>query len=179
MHIEGTTAAAYDDVVIVRWPEQRADAERLARLHRPHLMLVEASQPPPALEACLADWIRMPATDTDVRARLLALAARARRHPAVPTVDEFGEITFRGKRTFLSPTDQRLAEALVDSFDRAISDARLFEHIWGSEGDAAKVRVHVSRLRKRIQPLGLEITALRGVGYRLHAAHANAAVSAE
>ena len=34
--------------------------------------------------------------------------------------------------------------------------------------------MHVSRLRKRIEPLGLEITSIRGFGYRLHAAHARA-----
>ena len=73
---------------------------------------------------------------------------------------------------FLSPTDQRVAEVLVESFDRGVPEADLFARLWDGEGQASKVRVHVSRLRKRIQPLGLEITSIRGFGYRLHPASA-------
>ncbi len=75
---------------------------------------------------------------------------------------------------FLSPTDQRLAGLLVASFDGAVSEQVLFADLWDGEGESSKVRVHVSRLRKRIQPLGLEITFIRGFGYRLHAANSPA-----
>jgi two-component system, OmpR family, response regulator len=165
---------SHHDVIVVRWPEQRADAERLARLDRPHLLLVEPGVAPPELKSCLADWIRLPADDVDVRARLAALEARSRQHPAKPTVDGFGELSFAGKRVFLSPTDQRLAELLVASFDGAVSEQVLFADLWDGEGESSKVRVHISRLRKRIQPLGLEITFIRGFGYRLHAANSPA-----
>jgi hypothetical protein len=161
---------SHHDVVMVRWPEQRADAERLARLDRPHLLLVEPGVAPPELTSCLADWIRLPADDGDVRARLGALAARTLQHPPHPVVDEFGEFAYGGKRVFLSPIDQRLAEVLVASFDRGVSEKELFERLWDGEGEPSKVRVHVSRMRKRIEPLGLEITSIRGFGYRLHRA---------
>jgi two-component system OmpR family response regulator len=157
-------------VVVVRWPEQRADAERLARLDRPHLLLVEPGITPPRLSSCLADWIRLPADDGDVRARLAALAARALHHPPHPTVDGFGELSYSGQRVFLSPIDQRLAEFLVASFDRGVSEKQLFAELWDGEGEPSKVRVHISRLRKRIEPLGLEITSIRGFGYCMHAA---------
>jgi two-component system, OmpR family, response regulator len=169
-----TSAPGQDDVVLIRWPEQRADAERLTRLHRPQLLLVEPDAAPPILEGCLADWIRLPADDADVRARLTALVARARQHPAIPALDGFGELSFRGRRVFLSPIDERLAEALVASFDRGVPDEELFEKIWDGNGDASKVRVHISRLRKRIRPIGLEIASIRGYGYRLHAENARA-----
>ncbi len=175
MHTDGAFTPAPDhddDVVVVRWPEQRADAERLAALHRPHLLLVEPDAAAPVLEDCLADWIRLPAADADVRARLTALVARVHRHPAVPVLDGFGELSFRGRRVFLSPIDEQLATALVASFDHGVPDAELFDKIWDG-GDASKVRVHISRLRKRIRPLGLEIASIRGFGYRLHVAHAN------
>jgi DNA-binding response OmpR family regulator len=169
-----TPAPGQDDIVLVRWPEQRADAERLARLHRPHLLLVEPDAEAPVLEGCLVDWVRLPADDRDVRARLANLVARAQEHPAVPALNGFGELSFRGRRVFLSPTDERIAESLVASFDKAVSDEDIFERIWDGHGDASKVRVHISRLRKRIQPLGLEIASIRGVGYRLHVEHARA-----
>jgi hypothetical protein len=164
------TSALHHDVVVVQWPEQRADAERLARLHRPHLLLVEPGVAPPEIDSCLADWLRLPADDADVRARLTSLSARARRHPAMPTIDAYGELAFHGLRVFLSPTDQRVAEMLVTSFDRGVTDAELFARIFDGEGEPSKVRVHISRLRKRIEPLGLEITSIRGFGYRLHPA---------
>jgi hypothetical protein len=160
----------HHDVVVVRWPEQRADAQRLARLDRPHLLLVEPGVAPPELTSCLADWIRLPADDGDVRARLAALAVRASHHPQHPTVDGFGELSYAGRRVFLSPIDLRLAELLVASFDRGVSEKELFADLWEGEGEPSKVRVHVSRLRKRIEPLGLEITSIRGFGYRMHAA---------
>lgn len=165
---------SHHDVVVVRWPEQRADAERLARLDRPHLLLVEPGVAPPELDSCMADWIRLPADDVDVRARLAALEARARHHPTTPKVDGFGEFSYGGQRVFLSPTDQRVAEVLVGSFDRAVPEAELFGRLWDGAGEPSKVRVHISRLRKRIEPLGLEITSIRGFGYRLHPASARA-----
>jgi DNA-binding response OmpR family regulator len=73
---------------------------------------------------------------------------------------------------FLSPIDQRLAALLVASFDRGVNEKELFARVFDSEGEPSKVRVHISRLRKRIEPLGLEITSIRGIGYRLHAANA-------
>jgi hypothetical protein len=164
------TSAPHHDVVVVRWPEQHADAERLARLEQPHLLLVEPGVAPPELDSCLADWIRLPADDIDVRARLSALAARAVQHPSVPALDEYGELSYGGQRVFLSPTDHRLAELLVSSFDRGVPDQELLERIREGQEDPSKIRVYVSRLRKRIRPLGLEITSIRGFGYRLHSA---------
>jgi DNA-binding winged helix-turn-helix (wHTH) protein len=165
------SAPQHDDVVVVRWPEQRVDAERLARLELPHLLLVEPGVAPPALQGCLVDWIRLPADDADMRARLTALASRTLIHPSVPVVDRFGELSFRGRRVFLSPMDQKIAELLVASFDRGVTDRALVERIWNGEGASTRVRVHVSRLRKRVRPLGLEITSIRGYGYRLHHSH--------
>jgi Transcriptional regulatory protein, C terminal len=164
----------YDDVVVVRWPEQRNEAERLARLERPHLLLVEPGVDPPQLHGCLNDWIRLPTTDRDIRARRAALAARAEHHPPAPTLDAYGELSFRGRRVFLSPIDQRLATLLIRRYGHAVADAELFACVWHNEGEPARVRGHISRLRKRIQPLGLEITAIRGFGYRMDAAHTHA-----
>jgi DNA-binding response OmpR family regulator len=137
-------------------------------------LLVEPGVAPPELDSCLADWIRLPADDIDVRARLTALAARAVQHPTVPLLDEYGEVSYGGQRVFLSPTDHRLAELLIGSFDRGVPDQELLERIREGEEDASKVRVYVSRLRKRIRPLGLEITSIRGYGYRLHSSMVHA-----
>jgi hypothetical protein len=160
-----------EDVVVLRWPEQRLEAERLALLTVPHLLLVEPGAAPPALAVCLQDWIRLPADDQDVRARLAALVERARHHPAVPVLDGYGQLTYCGRRAFLSPTDERIAEVLVEAYDRGVSEETIFGAVWPEGGNPTKVRVHVSRLRKRLVPLGLEITSIRNFGYRLHTAN--------
>jgi hypothetical protein len=159
-----------EHVVVLRWPEQESDVARLARHDVPHLLLVEPGAPPPEVDSCISDWVRLPAEDADVRSRLHSLAQRASRHPMVPELGEFGEFSFRGQRVFLSPTDERIARVLVASFDHGVAEDELFSRVWGRGGTAVKVRVHVSRLRKRVLPLGLEITSIRGYGYRLHRA---------
>ena len=110
-HTNGVLASApgYDDVVVVRWPEQRAEAERLARLHRPHLLLVEPDAAPPNLGGCITDWIRLPADDADVRARLTALVARDPT-PGRTRPRRIRRTLVSGRRVYLSPTDERIAE---------------------------------------------------------------------
>ncbi len=158
------------DVVVLRYPEQRAEVERLTLLSVPRLLLVEPGAPPPASVSCLEDWVRMPAADTDVWARLEGLVHRAREHPAVPSLDGHGQLSFRGRRVFLSPTDERIAAALVAAFDHGVAEAELLRDVWPHGGHHGQLRVEVSRLRKRIAPIGLGITAIRGFGYRLHGA---------
>lgn len=162
---------ANENVVVMRWPEQRAEAERLFSLGVPVLWLVEPRSSPPSSSTCLEDWLRLPADDQDVRARLEALSMRAAHHPAVPELDGFGQLSFAGRRVFLSLIDERVARVLVESFDRVVAEDRLLYDVWPDGGKTNKVRVHISRLRKRLLPLDLEITAVRHHGYRLHRAN--------
>lgn len=158
------------DVVMLRWPEQRDEAERLAELAIPVLLLVEAGAEPPVPHTCLEDWVRLPIDERDLRARIAALAHRAVVHPPAPAIDAHGLVTFRGRRAFLPPSDARVAEILVTHFDDAVPEDRLVDELSADETAAGRLRVHISRLRKRLAPLGLEITAIRNFGYRLHAA---------
>jgi Transcriptional regulatory protein, C terminal len=153
------------DVVVLRWPEQGAERERLERLAIPRLLIVEAGTEPPPSESCLEDWLRLPAEDCDVRARLLALSRRAACHPMVPVLDDFGQLTHRGVSVFLSPVDQRVAQVLVESFGAAVRDAELARRAWPAGSSEQTLRVHISRLRRRISELGLTITCVRNVGY--------------
>jgi hypothetical protein len=153
------------DVVVLRWPEQGAERERLERLAVPRLLIVEAGTEPPPSESCLEDWLRLPADDCDVRARLLSLSRRAARHPVVPVLDDFGQLTHRGASVFLSPVDQRVAQVLVETFGTAVRDAELARRAWPAGSSEQTLRVHISRLRRRISQLGLTITSVRNVGY--------------
>ena len=158
------------DVVVLSWPDQAAEQERLEHAGIPRLWLVEPGIEPPVSDCCLEDWLRLPADDADVRARLVSLARRAMHHPAQPSLDEHGQLSHHGVTVFLSPVEQHLAEPLVQHFGEAVADDDLIRAAWLDEGgNEQTLRVHVSRLRRRLAPVGLTITSIRGFGYLLRA----------
>ena len=158
-------AGATKDVVILHWPEQADRIEELERLGIPRLLLVEPDSDPPMSTSCIEDWLRMPVDDASLRARLVALAAHARRHPMVPSLDEHGQLSHRGETVFLSVTDQRIAEVLVDHFGQVVSEETLLERARPDSRNDQTLRVNVARLRRRVAPIGLAITCVRGHGY--------------
>ena len=158
-------AGATKDVVILHWPEQSDRIDELERLGIPRLLLVEPGSDPPVSTSCIEDWLRMPVDDASLRARLVALAAHARRHPMVPSLDEHGQLSHRGETVFLSVTDQRIAEVRADHFGQGVSEETLLERARPDSRNDQTLRVNVSRLRRRVAPLGLAITCVRGHGY--------------
>jgi two-component system OmpR family response regulator len=158
-------AANTKDVVILHWPEQADRVDDLERLGIPRLLIIEPEVAPPPSTSCLEDWLRLPVDDASLRARLVALAAHAQRHPTVPALDEHGQLSHRGETVFLSMTDQRIAEALIEQFGRVVSEEELLERVQPESRNDQTLRVNVSRLRRRIAPLGLAITCVRGHGY--------------
>src|SRR5262249_55424138 len=155
------------DVVVLRWPEQASDLERLDKAGRPRLLLVEPGVAPPTGTSCLQDWLRLPADDTDVRARIVALAERATRHPPVPSLDEHGQLSHQGQSVFLSNIDALLARVLVENLGRPVTGQQLIRNAWSKGGHDSALRVHLSRLRRHLAPLGLTIACVRGHGYVL------------
>ena len=160
------------DVVLVRWP---AEAERRGRLRdegTPRLLLVEEGPPPTAAD-CLEDWIRVPADDADVRARLEAVAARLGQHVSSdePDLDADGVLRFSGSWVSLPPVEARLTTALVERFGAVVGRDALARAGWpdGAPGRNA-LDVHVLRLRRRLATVGLSIKTVRSRGYLLEAA---------
>jgi len=158
-------AGTTKDVVILQWPEQADRIDELERRGIPRLLLVEPDSVPPTSTSCIEDWLRLPVDEASLRSRLVALAAHARRHPIVPSLDEHGQLSHRGETVFLSVTDQRIAEVLVENFGRVVSEQALLERAHPESRNDQTLRVNVSRLRRRIAPVGLAITCVRGHGY--------------
>jgi len=157
------------DVALVPWPREDAKRERLATDGRPRLLLVEDGVQPPHVEDPLEDWVRLPAADHDVRARVDTLAARAReRHAELPTMDADGVARHRGVWVSLPPVEARLTRALLDRLGAVVSRDALARAGWpgGAPGRNA-LDVHVLRLRRRLLPLALTIRTVRGRGYLL------------
>ena len=67
---------------MLRWPDEHGQREALSQAGGPRLLLVPDGQEPPPVEDCLEDWIRVPAAESEVRARVDALAVRSRAHLA-------------------------------------------------------------------------------------------------
>jgi len=153
------------DVVLLQWPAEAAEAERLRSEGVAHLLLVAEGATPPVTGNCLEDWLTMPATEAEIRARMLGLAQRAAHHHRVPSVDELGHLTHRGRSVFLSPIDQRLANALIERFGKVVPERALIDLVWPEGATNQALRVHVSRLRQRIAPTGLHVKCVRGSGY--------------
>ena len=159
------------DVVLVRWPAEAARRERLREEGATRLLLVESGYPAPTAEDCLEDWIRVPADDGDVQARMLALSARASSHVEDrPVLDGDGVLRFGERWVALPPVEVQLVGALLDRFGAVVGRDALTRAGWP---DAAPNRnvldVHMLRLRRRVQPVGLAIKTVRSRGYLLEA----------
>jgi DNA-binding response OmpR family regulator len=160
------------EVSVLRWP---ADAERrrvLAHAGQPRLLLVDPDARPPVSEDCLEDWIRVPAREEDVQTRIDGLRHRYRQHQSsLPLLDPDGVLRFADRWVSLPPVEARLMSALVERFGTVVGRDQLARAGWpdGAPGRNA-LDVHVLRLRRRIEPLGLVIKTVRSRGYLLEAA---------
>jgi two-component system OmpR family response regulator len=143
-------------VAIVRWPEEAGSIDRLRAAGTPRLLLVGPDVPAPVGTDCAEDWVRLPAADSDVRVRTMALAARA----------AWGapRLAFRDRWVAVSQTEESIVGQLAGHFGEVVDGARLASELGLSDN---AVRVQVMRLRKRIRPLGLVVRTVRGRGYVL------------
>ncbi|MDQ1397326.1 MAG: two-component system, OmpR family, response regulator [Acidimicrobiaceae bacterium] len=169
------------DVVLVRWPLEAERRERLADAQVPRLLLIEDGGNPPEAADCLEDWVHVPASEVDVRARVGGLAARAARHISVaPRLDDDGVLRFGTGWVSLPPVEARLTTALLERFGAVVTRDALGRAGWptGAPGRNA-LDVHVLRLRRRLSPLSLAIRTVRSRGYLLEATGAERAVASD
>ncbi|MDQ6910396.1 MAG: winged helix-turn-helix domain-containing protein [Actinomycetota bacterium] len=167
------------DVVLLRWPADNERRERLSVVGEARLLLIEDGFAPPAALDCLEDWIRVPAAEEDVQARLESLALRSQAHsPSAPGIDDDGVLRFGDRWVPLAPLEARLTAALLSRFGAVVSREALIRALWpGKTPGRNALDVHVLRLRRRLSPLGLAIKTVRSRGYLLEAPAGRAEVS--
>ena len=163
------------DVVLVRWPEEDTRLRQLRDTGSPRLLLLNGESEPPDSADCLEDWIRLPADDRDVRARVARLASRSETQQPAPEVDGDGLLRFRGRWVALSPVESALAITLVDRFGAVVGRDTLARRAW-PDGTPTRnaLDVHMLRLRRRIAQLGVEVRTVRSRGYLMQAAQPRA-----
>jgi two-component system, OmpR family, response regulator len=156
--------------VVLRWPSDQDRRRQLADLGVPRLLLVDSDASPPVCIDALEDWIRLPSDERDIDARMHGLRARASsRGPAGrPELDGNGRLLRGGNWVPLSPTEEQLCTLLIDAFGEVVSDTTLIATVWPrGTGTATGLRLQMTRLRRRIADLQLEVRSVRGRGYVL------------
>jgi len=157
----------------VRWPAEAHRRQQLVDAARPRLLLVEHGAAPPEAVDCLEDWVRAPAGEAELAARMRAVTVRARAHlvPDGPVLDDDGVLRRGGAWVSLPPVEARLTAALLERIGTVVSREALSRAGWpdGAPGRNA-LDVHVLRLRRRLGGVGLAIRTVRSRGYLLEVA---------
>jgi DNA-binding response OmpR family regulator len=155
-------------VAILRWPEEAAVVAYLRAEGQPRLLLVAPDVAAPPSSGWDEDWIRLPAREDDVRNRADALRARAVPNLR-PEVSVDGRLSVGARWVALSPTEATMARTLCSCFGEVVTTEDLLVGDHDRVLTPTALRVHLTRLRKRLRPIGLGIRPVRGCGYVLDA----------
>jgi len=158
-----------DEVIVLQWPDEEDRRTALRQRDVARLLLVASGMNAPVVVDPLEDWIRVPADEADVRARLTTLSARlASTREERPVVDDDGVLRYRGRWVALSPVENRLLATLLDRYGAVVGRQVLTRAGWLGEAPSRNaLDVKIFRLRQRIEPLGLTIRTVRARGYLL------------
>ena len=180
------------DVVLLDW--MLPDMDGLAvcrRLRQQHLMPIimvtargDEVDRVLGLEVGADDYLVKPFSLRELLARVRAMLRRVdlegrRQGPAASERIEVGGLvvdstsrlaTLDGAPMHLTRKEFELLTVLVSNPGRAFSREFLVQRIWGTDFDGfdRAVDTHVTRLRKKLGPLGDQIVTVWGVGYRFN-----------
>lgn len=133
------------------------------------------------------DYMAKPFALNELEARVRALTRRGAgggptvvRHGSL-SFDQVGRIAYVNEPVIdLSARELGLLEVLLQRIGRLVSKEQLVDHLceWGEEVSNNAIEVYVHRLRKKIEPSGVRIITVRGLGYCLEKAAQPSNVSA-
>lgn len=130
------------------------------------------------LEAGVDDYVVKPFSTRELVARIKAVLRRSRGDDGNGQLEAGGlKVDSAAHRVFaqdepvpLGPTEYRLLHYFMTHPERVYSRAQLLDQVWGGSVyvEERTVDVHIRRLRKALEPWGMEVMVqtVRGAGYR-------------
>ena len=130
------------------------------------------------LDAGVDDYIVKPFSTRELIARIRAVLRRTQPHGEGQTISLGGltldtlshRVFAQEKPVQLGPTEYRLLAFFMSHPERVYTRSQLLDNVWGSGVyvEERTVDVHIRRMRKCLEPCGLEeyIQTVRGAGYR-------------
>jgi len=126
------------------------------------------------------DYLAKPFALQELEARVRALTRRG--HAASSTLLKHGELTFDqvgkvaeigGQPLELSARELALLEIFMQRPGRMVNKEQIVDLLcqWGEEVSVNAVEVYIHRLRKKLEPGGVKIATVRGLGYCLERAN--------
>jgi two-component system OmpR family response regulator len=128
------------------------------------------------LDAGADDYLAKPFQLAELEARVRALTRRGM--AGSPTLLKHGALSYdqvgrtarlNGEPIELSAREVSLLEIFLQRSGRLVSKDQLVSHLceWGDEVSANAIEVYVHRLRRKLEPGGVRIVTVRGLGYSL------------
>ena len=128
------------------------------------------------LDAGADDYLAKPFELAELQARVRALTRRGMAGGSLLvshgplSFDQIGRVaSLNGRAVELSARELGLLEIFLQRAGRLVSKDQLVNHLceWGEEVSANAIEVYVHRLRKKLEPGGVRIVTVRGLGYSL------------
>ncbi|MFO1393289.1 MAG: phosphate regulon transcriptional regulator PhoB [Steroidobacteraceae bacterium] len=124
------------------------------------------------------DYVTKPFSTRELVARIHAVLRRTAPEGEGGTLEAGGlsldtlghRVTAQGAAVQMGPTEYKLLKFLMEHQDRVYTRSQLLDRVWGGSVyiEERTVDVHVRRLRKALEPAGLDwlVQTVRGSGYR-------------
>ena len=180
------------DLILLDWMLPGTSGLELARRWRretltrevPIIMLTargEEDDRVGGLEAGVDDYVVKPFSARELLARIRAVLRRTRSEDAEGNIqigalriDGAAHRVHCGETTIsIGPAEYRLLHFFMTHPDRVYSRSQLLDQVWGGSVyvEERTVDVHIRRLRKTLEPYGVQdmVQTVRGAGYRFSA----------